>query len=186
MVQKCYDIAAMEIALDLLKNEKNHIRGIAKNLGASHATILRKVNEMLAENIVDSRREGKNRVFYLRKNLNARNYIYMAELYKANKFLSHYPQMSVIMGEVLKATKSGMIIVFGSYARFSSKKGSDIDIFIETKDASLGKRLKLISRKISLKTGVFDTHNLLIREIIKEHIIFRGVEEFYEKTKFFE
>jgi hypothetical protein len=33
---------------------------------------------------------------------------------------------------------------------------------------------------------VFDTKDLLIREMMKDHIIIKGVEAYYEKTGFFE
>ncbi len=33
---------------------------------------------------------------------------------------------------------------------------------------------------------MFDTKSLMIKEIIKNHVILKGVEYFYEKTEFFE
>ena len=42
----------LEIILVLIKN-KSHLREIARILNESHSTILRKVNELLKENILD-------------------------------------------------------------------------------------------------------------------------------------
>jgi hypothetical protein len=42
-----------------------------------------------------------------------------------------------------------------------------------------------VNSRINVKTGSFDLDSNLVREIVKNHIIIRGVEEFYEKTGFF-
>ena len=78
-----------------------------------------------------------------------------------------------------------MIILFGSYAKGISKKDSDIDIYLETNDNSIKTRVKEINSKLSIKIGKFDTKSLLIKEIIKNHIIIRGLEDFYERVEFF-
>jgi hypothetical protein len=37
-----------------------------------------------------------------------------------------------------------------------------------------------------VKIGEFDTRNLLIREIMKDHIIIREVEMYFDRTGFFD
>ena len=59
-----------EIVLLLLKSE-NHLRGIAKQLNESHSTVLRKLNGLAKENVLDSRLEGRNKIFFIKKNLQA-------------------------------------------------------------------------------------------------------------------
>lgn len=186
MVQKDYDDIKLEIILDLLKNEENHIRGLAKNLGTSHTTVLRKVEELVKENVLDYKKEGKNKMFSLKKTLQAKNYIYISENYKANKLLERYPELGIILKEVIPKTDSNLIVLFGSYAKFIAKQDSDIDLFVETKDRDLRDKLKQVSNKINLKIGSFDLDNALIKEIIKNHVIIKGIEMFYEKTGFFE
>ncbi|MBI2141517.1 nucleotidyltransferase domain-containing protein [Candidatus Woesearchaeota archaeon] len=176
----------LEIVLNLLRKGENHLRGIANDLGVSHTTVLRKAEALVKANALDYKKEGKNRVFSLKKTLKAKNYVYMAEGYKANKVLENYPELGVVMKDVLESTTSDLIVLFGSYAGFSAKADSDIDVFMETKDRSLKEKLKQISGKINLKIGKFDLSNSLIKEIIKNHAIIKGVEVFYEKTKFFE
>lgn len=175
----------LEIILILIKN-KSYLREIARTLQESHSTILRKINRIIKENILDYKKEGKNKVFFIKKNLKAKNYIYSAEIYKLSKLLGKYPELGIIFEDVKKIAKKGMIILFGSYAKGNPKQNSDVDIYIETSDTTLKNKLKNINSKINLKIGKFDTNSLLIKEIIKNHIIVRGVEEFYEKTNFFE
>ena len=167
--------------IELLLKADNHIRGIAKTLNESHSTILRKLNILKKENAVDSRYEGKNKVFYLKKNIVSRNYILQAELHKLTKLLRNNPELGVIFEEILKKSQEKLIVLFGSYAKGLAKKESDIDIYIETKNRKVKKEIEEIHSKVNVKIGSFDVKSLLIKEIIKDHIIIKGIEEFYEQ-----
>ncbi|MDP3027192.1 MAG: nucleotidyltransferase domain-containing protein [Nanoarchaeota archaeon] len=174
----------LEIILALLKN-KAHLREIARILNESHSTILRKINELVKENVLDYNKEGKNKVFLIKNNLKAKNYVYSAEIHKLNILLRKHPELSIIFEDIKKNFSKGMIILFGSYAKGIPKKDSDIDIYLETIDNSLKIKIKAINSKLSIKIGKFDTKSLLIKEIIRNHIIIRGLENFYERVEFF-
>ena len=179
MVQK-RDNLELEIVESLLRAD-NHVRGIAKKLNESHSTILRKLNNLKKENVIDSRKEGKNKIFFLEKNLVSQTYILQAELHKLTKLLRHNPELSIIFEEILNKTDEKLILLFGSYAKRLAKKDSDIDIYIETKSRSVKKIIEDIHSKINVKIGAFDIKSPLIKEIIKDHIIIRGIEVFYDK-----
>ena len=170
----------------LLVREESHVRGIAKSLGESHSTVQRRLNSLAKENVLDHKREGRNKTFFIKKNLQARNYVYNAERQKLMELLRKYPELSVIAEEVLEKCRERLIVIFGSYAKFIAKKESDIDIYIETNDAEVKERVGSIHSKIRVKIGRFDLNSQLIKEIIKNHVILRGIEGFYEKTKFLE
>jgi predicted nucleotidyltransferase len=174
----------LEIILVLLKN-KTHLREIARILNESHSTVLRKINELIKENILDYKKEGKNKVFFIKNNLKAKNYVYSAEIHKLNNLLKKHPELSVIFEDIKKNFLRGMIILFGSYAKGIPKEDSDIDIYLETNNNDTKNKIKEIHSKLSIKIGKFDTKSLLIKEIIKNHIIIRGLEDFYERTDFF-
>lgn len=175
----------MEIILSLIKN-KAHLREIARTLNESHSTLLRKLNELIKENVVDYKKEGKNKIFFIKNNLKSKNYVYSSEIYKLSKLLKKYPELNIILEDIKKNTPKGMIVLFGSYAKGNPKQDSDIDIYIETMNNEIKHKIQELNSKISIKIGKFDTNSLLIKEIIKNHVIIRGVEEFYEKNKFFE
>lgn len=175
----------LEVILLLLRGE-NHLRGIAKQLNESHSTVLRKLDKLLKENVLDYKTEGKNKVFFIKKNLQAKNYVFNAERYKLIKLLKLYPELSIIIEDILKRSEANLIVLFGSYAKFIAKKDSDIDVYVETRSRKVKDEIELIHSKIKVKIGDFMTDSLLIKEIIKNHVILKGVEEFYEKTKFFE
>ncbi len=180
MEQKMNDNLDLEIILILLKKE-THLREIARLLGKPHSSILRKINKLICENVLDFRIEGKNKIFLIKKNLISMNYIFNAERYKLNKLLRKYPKLERIFERILEKSRNNLIVVFGSYAKFSAKENSDIDIYIETEDRKIKKELELIHTRLSIKIGKFDLSSMLIKEIIKNHVILKGVEEFYDK-----
>jgi len=174
----------LEIILVLLKN-KTHLREIARILDESHSTILRKIRELVKENVLDYKKEGKNNIFFIKNNLNAKNYVYSAEIHKLNILLKKHPKLSIIFEDIKKNFSKRMIILFGSYAKGIPKQDSDIDIYLETGDNNLKNKIKEINSKLNIKIGKFDTKSLLVKEIIKNHIIIRGLENFYERVEFF-
>ncbi len=174
-----------EIVLLLLKGGR-HLRGIAKQLGQSHSTVFRRLRKLQQENVLDYRTEGRNKVFFIKKNLQARNYVLAAERHKFIKLLKKYPELSIIISDTLRSVKESLIVLFGSYAKFSAKKDSDIDIYIETRKREVKENAEKANSRISAKIGTFDLDSALLKEIVKDHVILRGEEEFYEKTGLFE
>ena len=184
MVQK-KDNLGFKIILALI-SKKSHLREISRKLNVPHSTILRKIRKLLEKNVLDFFLEGKNKVFFIKNNLKAKNYVFSAEIYKYNQFLEKNPKLSVLFEDILKIAKSNLIVLFGSYAKQNFGKNSDIDIYVNTTDKNLIKNIENLNLKLSVKIGKFDKSSLLIKEIIKDHIIIRGVETFYEYTNFFE
>ncbi len=171
MFQKKND---MEIVLELLKGE-THLRGLSKATGIPVTTVKSLVDNLVEMNVLDVRRMGKNRIFSLKKTIEAREHILSAEHYKALKTINRYPRLIRIVEDAIKNCK-GMVILFGSHANFTAKRGSDIDLYC-------------LSGKVkgaSVKTGEFKLDSPLISEIIRNHVILKGVEEFYERIGFFE
>lgn len=171
-----------EIVL-LLSGNNLHTRALAKELNTNHVTVINKLESLMEENVVDFKQEGKNKVYFLKKSVEARNYVIMAELYKLNKVIKIYPTLRKIIEAIKRHSKIKLAILFGSYAKGIAKRDSDIDIFIETRDRNLKKELQLLNSKLSVKIGNYNRTNLLIREIEKNHVIIKGVEMYYEKAK---
>jgi predicted nucleotidyltransferase/sulfur transfer complex TusBCD TusB component (DsrH family) len=169
----------------LLIKEDLHTRAIADQLSSNHATVLRKLRDLTEENIVDFRMEGKNKVFTLKRTIEGRNAAMIAEIYKQSSVVRRYPVLRGIVRAIQEMPEIPLAILYGSYAKGLPIKGSDIDIYIETSDSSRKKQLEQKHSLLSVKIGAFDTKNLLIREIRKDHVIIRGVEAYFDKTGFF-
>jgi len=172
------------IILNLIKKD-SHLRQIAKDLHVNHMTVKRALDTLVKENVLDVREEGRNNVFSIKKTLEARNFVLMAEIYRLNRFIVKHPELKQNLKD-LKKIHRGIFIIFGSYAKGVETSKSDIDLYIDTQDYKLKESAKAINKKFSVKIGGYNKDSLLIKEIEKSHVIVRGVEEFYEKNKFFD
>ncbi len=181
MERKIYNY---EIILNLLKGD-NHLRQIAKDLKTNHMTIKRALDILIKENALDVRREGRNSVYSIKKTLEAQNFAFRAEIYKFGSLIKRHPELKQDLRE-LKKMPASLIAIFGSYAKGIETDKSDIDIYIETASGKIKKDAGNISGKFSIKIGAYDKGSLLIKEIEKSHTIIKGVENFYEKNKFFD
>ena len=78
-----------------------------------------------------------------------------------------------------------LALIFGSYAKDIPKEHSDIDVYIETADQRIKKQLEEAHSTLSVKIGKYNSDNYLVKEIQKNHIIIKGLEEYYDKQRFF-
>jgi predicted nucleotidyltransferase len=158
---------------------------LAVILKTNHMTVIRAARRLVEENVLDTVKEGRNKLYSLKTTLEAKNYLFMAELYKLNKLINKYPTMRRIVGIIQNDRRIELAVLFGSYANFSADKTSDIDIFIEGNNAKIREEIESKDSKASVKIGRYVEDNSLIKEIWKKHIILKGIEVYYEKTKFF-
>ncbi len=170
--------------IDILSGEEIHARALAKRLDTNHMTVIRNLKELVSENVLEFRKEGRNKVYFLKRNMEAKNYALISEVYKLNKTLKKYPELRKIIKDIQQNTEIGLAVLFGSYARGTANRNSDIDVFIETKDRNLKKELELLNSRLSVKIGDYDRTSPLIKEIEKNHVIIKGAEPFYEKIGF--
>ncbi|MBU2634411.1 MAG: nucleotidyltransferase domain-containing protein [Nanoarchaeota archaeon] len=174
-----------EVLLFLLKKEM-HQRELAKQLKTSLTRIQSILKNLQKTNVIDHNIVGKNHIYFIKKNLTSKSFILNAENYKLAKILTKNPELEPIFQDIIKKCNSNLIILFGSYAKEKQKKESDIDIYIETTNQKIKEETQKIYDSLSIKIGKFNPNDLLIKEIIKNHAIIKGSEEYYEKIKFFE
>ncbi len=179
-----WDNVDFEIILRLIKGEI-HLRELSKEIKVPHSTLSRRLQELRKHSIIDYKLEGKNKTYFLKKNFATQKAAIMAENYKCVKMLHKYPILNPIFQDVLEKNKSSMILLFGSYAKGNPKDNSDIDIYLETTNPKEKETLQKINDLLSIKIGKLNPDDLLIKEIIKNHVIIKGAEEYYEKIKFF-
>mgnify|MGYP001601095538 CR=1 FL=1 len=173
-----------EVLLSLLKKEMRG-RELSRELNTSLTRIQSILNELRNRTVLDYRTEGKNHVFFIKKNLMAKMFILNAENYKLIKIFEKYPILEILFRDIIKKSPDKLIILFGSYAKFIPKEDSDIDIYVDTNERRVKEDIELLNTSLSVKIGSFNKDDLLIKEIIKNHAIIQGVEIFYEKLGFF-
>jgi hypothetical protein len=135
--------------------------------------------------ILKSKIEGKNKYFSLNlENIKTKSYLQQAEIYQTDLFLEKYPQFKMFL-KSLKTTAP--IIVFGSFAKFTADKNSDLDLLIIT-DKELNLPFHLLPFKphqINMPEKMFlkaiDKQEDLIKEIEENHIILNN-HSFYINT----
>jgi len=170
----------------LLLKKKMHQRELSKELKTSLTRIQHILTELRNLNIIDYVQEGRNYVYFIKKNLISKAYILNAENYKLVKLLRKHLFLEPIFKQIIEKCSKEMIILFGSYAKNTEKKTSDIDIYIDTTNNKIKEKVQRIYDLINVKIGKFNPDDLLIKEIMKNHIIIKGGEDYYEKIKFFE
>ena len=125
--------------------------------------------------ILKSRTEGKNKYFSLNlENIKTKSYLQQTEIYQTDLFLEEYPQFKMF----LKSLKTNApIIVFGSFAKFTADKNSDLDLLIIS-DKELNLPFHLLPSKphqINMPEKTFlkaiEQQENLIKEIEENHII---------------
>lgn len=127
--------------------------------------------------------------------------VYYAEMLRAKEFVKHYPEFESFFEKIIQKCKDMFysIIVFGSYAKGTPTKFSDIDILVITpirdKGEEIGRIIHTENTFIKTKanyivleekefTSALAEKQLNVqKEAFKNHVIIAGVEPFYNTVK---
>lgn len=173
-----------EVILKLLKKEL-HGRELTKILNTSLTRIQTTLKELRDLNVIDYKTVGKNHIYFIKKNISSKKIILNSENYKLVKIIKQYKLLEPIFEEIIKHQPNKVIILFGSYAKEIPKEESDIDIYIENITKNEQEQIKNIYNKINIHSREFNKDDLLIKEIINNHVIIQRGEEFYDQLGFF-
>ena len=121
------------------------VRGIARTLKLSHATVLKYISDLLKLSLIKKKKETLYPTFYA--NTESQKY----KFYKRNYLVFRLIDSGVIYF-IQKQVLPSCIVLFGSGAKAVFTEKSDIDIFVEAKESplDLSKYEKLLGRKINL------------------------------------
>jgi predicted nucleotidyltransferase len=169
------------------KNRSKRIYGreIADKFHMNQKTISNVLNNMERENILKFKTEGKNKYYFLNENNpHIREVIKIVELFKKISFLEKNRKLEKLFQKIEDKTK-GIAIIFGSYAKGTQTPKSDMDLFIlgnigETRELedSFGIEINVIKGQ----KDKFDMKEPFIREVMENHVILKGVEDFVNLT----
>jgi len=125
--------------------------------------------------VLKSKIEGKNKYFSLNlENIKTKSYLQQAEIYRTDFFIEKQSHFKMFL-KSLKITAP--IIVFGSFAKFTADKDSDLDLLIiSDKELKLPFHLlPLKPHQINMPEKTFlkaiEQQENLIKEIEENHII---------------
>ncbi len=163
--------------------EKIHASEVARQLQIPQKTVARKLDVFSVEHLLNYKRLGKNKLFYLDLNKNTSfSLLQIMENYKEINFMIRYPKLSLLLGELSLLCP---VILFGSYAKGRAKEDSDVDVVIFARKSkkidSLLQRyyfnvqphyVSVVQFRKQLYAG-----NALATEIVKDHIFFGEKEK---------
>lgn len=156
-------------------------REIAKKLEMNQKTVSNVLNELEKQNILKFMMEGKNKYYYLNKFYpHLKEIIKLIEIQRKINFLEKYGKLKELFFELEKRTGE-MLIIFGSYADFSATPKSDLDVFVLGKIKDIEDLEELYNIKINVvrsNKNKFNKKEHFIKEVIKNHIILKRVEDF--------
>jgi len=162
-------------------NKKIYGREIARKLKMNQKTASNTLNRLEKAHILKFSTEGKNKYYFLNKfNPQIKEIIKLVEIDRKLRFLEKYKKIQELFDKLEKKTE-GVLIVFGSYANFSANDKSDLDIFVLGKISDVGDLEEIYKIKINVVKSSkekFDKNDNFVKEIIKNHIILKGVEDF--------
>ena len=183
-----------ELALSVLKEFMGDYTGsftgsyIAKKMSLNQKSVANILNKLEDDGLVKSKTVGKNKEFSLNlDNAEAvKNFIVAAEHLCTAEFLKKKPIIKEVLTKAGDAF-DGIVVVFGSYVKGTQKKDSDLDVFVAgAYDRSkISKISELYNLQVSVKNypasafrRALRKKDVLLSEIIKNHVILAGAEEF--------
>ncbi len=187
----------LEIVGLLARNaeKKLTINEIAKALKEHYSFVHRIVNRLVKDGVVAKEKAGKSHLCSL--NLSSEKAIILinlSEIEKKNEFYDSNKELKVILDDFVKSAEAGVkpisIVLFGSYAKGTATKESDVDVLLigrakngvdkVTKEAyaKYGKEINVIA--ITPEDFKRQKKGDLVREIVKEHYVLYGADKFVD------
>ena len=156
-------------------------RNVAQKLKVNQKTVSNILNELEGENILKFTQEGKNKYYYLNEFYPyIKEIIQLIEIQRKISFLERYKKLKELFLK-LEERIQGILIIFGSYASFNATEKSDLDVFVMGKIKDIEDLEEFYNVKINIvnsNKNKFNKKEHIIKEIIKNHIVLKGVEDF--------
>jgi predicted nucleotidyltransferase len=174
-----------QIIEQLTGNYKQEIYGreLIGRVSMSQKGIALALKELEKQSILKSKKKGSMKFYSLNLSYpHIKDIIYITETMKKIKFLSKNRKIAHIFKD-----DSRIAGIFGSYAKKTHKPESDIDVFIVGKKQKqdYSKKGRAFDLNISIKyftqrefKNLLNEKNNLLKEIVKNHILLFGIEEF--------
>lgn len=153
---------------------KFYLRQISKLAKLPLKTCQNVLLSLEKKRILKSKIEGKNKYFNINlDNIQTKSTLLQAEIYKTDLLLEQYPQFKTFLKEL---NTNIPIIIFGSFAKLTADKDSDLDLMILSEKEELPFHLLSYKiHKVNMSENSFikavKEQETLIKEIEEKHII---------------
>lgn len=170
-------------------NREYYIREVKKLLKISPRTAQLILEDLEDKGIIESKTKGKIKTYKIKLSEFTKKYLVFVEQYKTIAFLKNNIMIKEIIEKITPNIK-GVGIIFGSYAKGIEKKESDLDVFVAGDYNK--EEIKRVSRNLGIEISVkcypiktFENNinkDILLKEILKNHIVFVNAEQFIQKV----
>lgn len=186
--------------------KKYHLRELARELEINHASLRPHLDSLKKKGIIKEKKQGRNKVFSLNhKSDLLPYYLIQAEADRTAEFIennstirSFWKNFRDKVSYEVRGTIEALVL-FGSFAKGTESKKSDIDLFLSAPEQP-SEKVTEVCKKLEAVTGrtieleeTSSLRNLLahqgpgtFREIIHNHILLLGIEEFVRTTRRFQ
>ncbi len=166
-----------------------YIREVEKLLKISPRTSQLLLENLENKGIIESKIKGKIKTYKIKFSGFTKKYLVFVENYKAIAFLENNLMIKEVVDKITPNIQ-GIGIIFGSYAKGIEKKESDLDIFVagnynkeEIKRVSKNLGIEISIKCYPIKTFEKNINkDILLKEILKNHIVFINAEQFIQKA----
>jgi len=184
----------LDVLSQIYAHEGVHIRELSRRLKLSIPAVKNQVDKLLKEGLITKKYEGRNLKLYInRKNRSLTPYLYQIEEMRLKKLPKSIGEAVFDLISSLE-NKPLMVIIFGSYAKGTFTKSSDLDVMLvfNKPDEETEKKAKLVGSRhgISLepvylswgsfRKKFFDEKDAFMKELKENKIIVTGIEYWRE------
>lgn len=166
-------------------NKDYYIREVERTLKIGLGTAQTVLDDLEKKGVLESQEKGKVRLYRLRNNQTATEFMILTEQYKKVTFMQKNLVARELIGSIFGYTQ-GIAVIFGSYAKGTQREGSDMDILIagNHEKKELSKAAKMLDLEVNVKYYPLDVFikelktDLLLKEVLENHITIAGSEGF--------
>ena len=171
------------------KQERFTIKKIADTLNINYRIAYEKVLELEREKLIQITKAGHSKICELTNNFNEK--IFIAE-YERRQDLFKNKDFLVIYNHLAELNFSFIALLFGSHAKGTSTKHSDIDLLtIGGNEKEITVKLSILPDKIHVTHVTYESfiemalskEFTVVSEAIKNNIILNGIEDYYRLQK---
>lgn len=178
----------LEIIIELIESEeKPTIHKISRETGIRYSNVYNIVKKLQSDNIISLEKTGNAYSCYLNKKVDP--LIFEAEFHRRKKLLQN-SDFQVLHRRLSSLRFSFIALVFGSQAKGTATKSSDIDLMVigeKEREKEIGMIISLLPLNIQF---IFFTYEeflsmerskefSVVLEAIKRNIILIGIEDYY-------
>jgi predicted nucleotidyltransferase len=178
-----------KILKHLIENKGRYtIRQVSKNIGSDYRITHTAANRLIEKGLLNTETIGKSKAISLSGRFSGE--VFSVEYERQRRTLKN-KDLKVIVEDLKKVSANLTVLLFGSHAKGTSTKHSDIDLMIIVPHQSMKKRIEnaLSLLPFSVHDFIFTEKEFqdmrfgkpnVVHEAIKNNVILYGIEGYYE------